>query len=129
MYVTTCGQMRLAVNIAMEVLDIVSDTLVLKNVVALRDCEKELSGLVVPWVCVYAVAVLASLMNLYFKAKLFVGLFRLRRSELSLENTTKLESHRRKLKLTSQHITNIKAGALLVFGESLPLGVLQASAA
>ena len=118
-------EMRLAASVAFEVLDIVSDTLVLKNVVVLRDCETGLSGLVVTWVCAYAVASLASLLNLCIKAKLFIGLYRLRRSELTLENGTKLESHRRKLNLTRLHITTILAGALLVFGESLPLGVLQ----
>ena len=62
-------EVRLVASLLMEVLDMCGDSYILFHYVI---PDRDLSDLVAPWVCIYAVACCVSLINLMVKAKLLV---------------------------------------------------------
>ena len=135
-------ELRLAVGMMMELLDIISDTIVLSYVLSdERDGNDWFPKSL--WLAVCVVAGLASILNLYTKVNQLVKSCGMHEHEFEsnsddLDATTssdatvrtvgqlkKLTRHQRAVSRLDKNIQVTKVGILLVFAESLPLGMLQ----
>ena len=97
----------------------------------LNENKKVTDGLVVPWICFYAIASVVSLVAITLKVRVFVEQLRERRNALvDLEDeetgyALKLKSHRKKLVKATRTINLLYASMMIGIAECIPLGVLQ----
>ena len=121
-------------SLLFESWDLFTDSYMLfvKVISAESPCAEKIADLVIPWLCCYVLASLASLVSWFIKVRALIRACRLRREEVEFDSHGNAESvasnllkHRKNRERTSRAINSIYVGLALGMMENLPLGMLQ----
>ena len=111
----------------MQVTDLITDAYVLKEVT--NHGQSNISDLVAPWICCFALASIVSLASMSLKLKAFFVLLRQQRDEFDIANQTegskKLQKHQKRFSKAARKISMIYASVLVGAIENFPMGCLQ----